>query len=74
MTTAASSLPVTFFCWQRLLVSILVASYAISTAAAAQRPNILFVFTDDHAYQSISAYGSRINQTPNMDCQRGDAI
>jgi arylsulfatase A-like enzyme len=31
------------------------------------RPNILFVFTDDHAYQSIGAYGSRINKTPNMD-------
>ncbi len=32
-----------------------------------QRPNILFVFTDDHAYQSISAYGSKINETPNID-------
>ncbi len=30
-------------------------------------PNILFVFTDDHAAQAISAYGSRINQTPNID-------
>ena len=32
-----------------------------------KRPNILFVFTDDHAYQAISAYGSRINRTPNID-------
>ena len=31
------------------------------------KPNILFIFTDDHAYQSISAYGSKINQTPNID-------
>ncbi|MBW7996334.1 MAG: sulfatase [Candidatus Glassbacteria bacterium] len=31
------------------------------------RPNILFVFTDDHAAQAISAYGSRINRTPNID-------
>ena len=31
------------------------------------RPNILFIFSDDHAYQAISAYGSRINQTPNID-------
>ena len=30
-------------------------------------PNILFVFTDDHAAQAISAYGSRINRTPNID-------
>jgi len=34
---------------------------------ACARPNILFVFTDDHAYQAISAYGSRINRTPNID-------
>lgn len=32
-----------------------------------QRPNIVFVFTDDHAVQSIGAYGSRINRTPNID-------
>jgi len=31
------------------------------------RPNIMFVFTDDHAAQAISAYGSRINRTPNID-------
>ena len=34
---------------------------------AAQRPNIVFVFTDDHAAHAISAYGSKINTTPNMD-------
>ncbi|SVD80459.1 uncharacterized protein METZ01_LOCUS433313, partial [marine metagenome] len=34
---------------------------------AAQRPNIVFVFTDDHAAHGISAYGSKINTTPNMD-------
>jgi len=31
------------------------------------RPNILFIFADDHAYQAIGAYGSKINQTPNID-------
>jgi arylsulfatase A-like enzyme len=30
-------------------------------------PNILFVFTDDHAAHAVSAYGSTINQTPNID-------
>ena len=35
--------------------------------AAAAKPNILFIFTDDHAYQAISAYGSMINHTPNID-------
>lgn len=32
-----------------------------------QRPNIVFIMCDDHATQAISAYGSRINQTPNID-------
>ncbi len=36
-------------------------------AADAKRPNIVFLFSDDHAYQSISAYGSTINRTPNLD-------
>ena len=42
----------------------------VSIAQAAEsekRPNILFIFADDHAYQAISAYGSRINETPNID-------
>jgi len=31
------------------------------------RPNIVFIMSDDHAAHAISAYGSRINQTPNID-------
>ena len=34
---------------------------------AATRPNVLFIFSDDHATQAISAYGSEINVTPNID-------
>ena len=36
-------------------------------ASAAQRPNILFIMSDDHAFQAMSCYGSRVNQTPNLD-------
>ena len=32
-----------------------------------KRPNILFIMSDDHAAHAISSYGSRINQTPNID-------
>ena len=32
-----------------------------------QHPNIIFVFTDDHAPHAIRTYGSKINQTPNLD-------
>lgn len=30
-------------------------------------PNIVFIFADDHAYQAVSAYGSKINKTPHID-------
>lgn len=31
------------------------------------RPNILFIMSDDHAYQAISAYNSKLINTPNID-------
>jgi arylsulfatase A-like enzyme len=31
------------------------------------RPNLIFIMSDDHASHAISAYGSRINSTPNID-------
>lgn len=48
-------------------VAGLLLSLVGAVAAAGERPNILFVFADDHAYQAVSAYGSRINRTPNID-------
>ena len=30
-------------------------------------PNILYIMADDHAAHAISAYGSKINKTPNID-------
>lgn len=35
--------------------------------SAVKRPNILFIFTDDHAAHAMSCYGSRINKTPHLD-------
>ena len=32
-----------------------------------KRPNILFIMSDDHAENAISAYGSDLIQTPNID-------
>jgi arylsulfatase A-like enzyme len=37
------------------------------TAEEKPQPNILFIFSDDHAEHAISAYGSRVNQTPHLD-------
>ena len=33
----------------------------------AKRPNILFIMSDDHAYQAISAYDTSLIRTPNID-------
>ena len=41
----------------------------VQTATEEQslQPNILFIMSDDHAYQAISAYGHGLNETPNID-------
>jgi len=48
-----------------VLAAVLLASAPAAVAAA--RPNIIFIMSDDHAAQAISAYGSRVNTTPNID-------
>jgi arylsulfatase A-like enzyme len=35
--------------------------------AESARPNILFIMSDDHGAQAIGAYGSVLNETPNID-------
>jgi len=36
-------------------------------AGAGERPNILYIMSDDHARHALSCYGSRINKTPHLD-------
>ncbi|MFM2250896.1 MAG: hypothetical protein RLZZ358_1823 [Bacteroidota bacterium] len=36
-------------------------------APTTKRPNIVFIMSDDHAYQAISAYSNRLIETPNID-------
>nr|MBD3623352.1 sulfatase-like hydrolase/transferase [Sunxiuqinia sp.] len=31
------------------------------------RPNIIFIMTDDHSFQTLSAYDNRFIQTPGLD-------
>ena len=38
-----------------------------AVSAAEPRPNILFIMADDHSAAAISAYGSKVNQTPHLD-------
>ncbi|MEX0676247.1 MAG: sulfatase [Pirellulales bacterium] len=43
--------------------------YNQAAAADARRPNILFIFSDDHAWQAVSAYNEprKLLDTPNLD-------
>ena len=38
-----------------------------SPSVETEQPNIIFIFTDDHASHAMSCYGSKINKTPNLD-------
>ena len=52
-------------------------AYALPLAAAGltacggdavqERPNIIFIMTDDHTTQAMSCYGGQLLETPNMD-------
>ena len=44
-----------------------VASLVPGTAGSAERPNIVFVLTDDMGYSDPSCYGGKIAPTPNID-------
>ncbi|WP_077921287.1 sulfatase [Spirosoma sp. 209] len=35
--------------------------------AGPQRPNVIFIISDDHTSQAISAYGSKLAKTPHID-------
>lgn len=50
-----------------LLFAICTLFITASVIQAADRPNIVFIFTDDHAAHAMSCYGSKINTTPNLD-------
>jgi len=50
-----------------LVPSITASASAGAAESPATRPNILFIFSDDHAQHAISCYGSKVNTTPNID-------
>jgi arylsulfatase A-like enzyme len=50
-----------------VVILLFVHSTVYGQQATASRPNIIFIMADDHAYQAISAYGSTLIKTPNID-------
>jgi arylsulfatase A-like enzyme len=55
---------------QRITLVFIVATLIVGCKQKAdtnKRPNILFIMSDDHAYQAISAYSNKLTETPNID-------
>lgn len=47
---------------------------ALSTMAQGERPNIVYIMTDDHTAQMLSAYGNSPIKTPNLDRIAQDGV
>ncbi len=51
----------------RVMMLKIILLLASATAVAAEKPNILIIFTDDQGYGDLSCYGSEQNKTPRLD-------
>ena len=51
----------------RATLSALLVLSALAYLPAAERPNILIIFTDDQGYADLACYGNKKNKTPRMD-------
>jgi arylsulfatase A-like enzyme len=49
------------------IVALIALAGGATPVGGADRPNIVYIMTDDHAAHAIGAYGSRVNKTPNLD-------
>src|SRR3712207_5697532 len=47
---------------------------ALSAMAQGERPNIVYIMTDDHTAQMLSAYGNSPIKTPNLDRMARDGV
>jgi arylsulfatase A-like enzyme len=57
-----------------LLRALVFALIIASSAHAAERPNIIFVLTDDHRWDMMGCAGNKIIQTPHMDALARDGV
>ena len=46
---------------------LLIIIFFSSCTTKVEQPNIIFIMSDDHAFQAVSAYGHNLNNTPNID-------
>lgn len=58
----------TKICMVRYAIVLMVTLFFACTSEEKKTPpNIIFIMSDDHAYQAISAYGHGLNETPHID-------
>jgi len=67
-----------FFLQINVMLPVIIGmSFEASVQANDVRPNIVFIFSDDHATQAIGAYGDRFAEfdpTPNIDRLAGEVL
>ena len=54
-------------CVPATFIAVAALAVGCTTESLDNRPNILFIMSDDHSERAISAYGSSLIQTPNID-------
>ena len=55
---------------KHLIVFSILLLFFLTSCSEQEKPNIIWIFSDDHSYQTIGAYGGRLqklNPTPNLD-------
>lgn len=52
---------------KRLILLAVVMGNVIVSQAQLSKPNVVIIISDDHSYQTIGAYGSKIARTPHID-------
>jgi arylsulfatase len=57
-----------------LLLAPLPDLHAAEVVAAATKPNIVFIVTDDQGYGDIAAHGNPVLKTPNLDRLRAESV
>jgi len=50
-----------------ILLLLLISACTPPESQEIRQPNILFIMTDDHAYQALSAYDQKLIETPHID-------
>jgi arylsulfatase A-like enzyme len=64
------SLFVVRYCFRILLVL----GVWLPSAAATEKPNIVFILIDDMGWRDLGCYGSDLHQTPHIDCLAGEGV